>query len=544
MGMRSFLLLFLFLLPTFGQAQLPAQPVPYSVTLYGDPSPGYIFLTPQSRYAQEYYPGSLMILDSAGDLVFFSPIISNPDPPYVNSRPFDFKVQSNGTMTYAPSAGAAGYTFYQLDSTFNLIDTITCDSYTTDEHDMVITPDGHFHMICKDYEVRDASGLLTSTGIPGSPNCSVTSNLVVELDADQNLINSWYALDHIPIEDTQSDFYSYYPALDHVHTNSIDFDLDSNYILSNRNVSEITKVNRQTGDIMWRMGGKGNQFQLIGDTVFFNGQHHARIAPNGNLYVFDNARYGTQLISRYLEYEVDTVAMTTTLLREIQHPTGLNTAIMGNSQLMDDGHVIITWGGFFNDSYPANVSEYDEFDDIVMELDFPYDCISYRVHKQEIPFTFERPQIDCDQANRTLSAPSGHSVFEWSTGDTTQIIAIDTPGTYSVWVDQGIGFMQSEDFNISVMTDICLDVSQPDPVENSIALFPNPTQDLVVVKIPSDLTGDWTLDIYDTRGRMVKQQAYKGVSRAELSLSGFPNGIYLFRARGKDISYSGRVLKY
>ncbi len=544
MGMRFLLLLF-FLLPTLGMAQLPAPPIPFSVSLYGDPAPGYIFLTPQSRFANDANPGCLMILDSAGTQVFYAPLLINSEPPYTNTRPFDFKVHPNGMMSYAPSAGAAGYTFLFLDSTFQLVDTITCGSLKTDEHEMIITPDNHYHFICTDYAIRDASGLLMADTVTyGSPNCSVKSNSIVELDENKNQVFSWFALDNIPIEDTQSDFYTNYPSLDQVHSNSINFDLDSNYVISNRNLSEVTKINRQTGDIMWRLGGKANQFQLIGDTVFFNGQHDARIAPNGHLYVFDNARFGTQQIARYLEYDLDTVAMTATLVREIQHPTGLNTAIMGNSQLMDNDGVILTWGGFFDDTYPANVSEYDAFDDIVMEIDFPLHWVSYRVHKQDPPFSIEQPLVDCDPEDRTLSAPAGHTIYEWSTGETSPTITVDSPGTYFVWVDQGIGFMRSEDITVSLMSDICLDVSNPEPVVSSISLHPNPSNDLVVIRVPANMGGDWTLDVYDPRGRLVSQKSYKGVFRAETSLGEWPNGVYLFRARNEEKSYSGRVLKY
>ena len=501
-----------------------------------------MFLTPQSRYALDFYPGCLMILDHDGDALFYAPILNNVDSPYVNTRPFDFKVHANGWMSYAPKEGP-NYSFYIMDSTFQVIDTITCGNIDTDEHDLVITEDGHYHLICKGYSIADASGLTTANGQPGSPNVSLVSNYVIELDENKNQINSWYALDHIPIEDVWNDFYVDYNYLDHVHTNSIDFDLDSNYVISNRNTCEVTKIDRQTGQVMWRLGGKGNQFQLIGDTIFFNAQHHARIAPNGNLYLFDNARFDTQMISRYLEYELDTVAMTATRVREIQHPTGLNTAIMGNTQLMDNGNVIITWGGFLTDTYPANVSEYDANNNIVMEVDFPYDCISYRVHKQEVPFTLERPEITCDDQTATLSAPAGHSTYEWSTGDTTQSITVTSTGTYYVWVDHGIGFLRSNNVVVDQVDDLCLALSGIEPVEEQIGLFPNPSQDMVTINVPRDLAGNWMLEIFDPAGRLIIKQEFRGQRLAEISLGERPSGIYLFRASNDEKSYSGRVLK-
>ena len=211
---------------------------------------------------------------------------------------------------------------------------------------------------------------------------------------------------------------------------------------------------------------------------------------------------------------------------------------------MDNGSVILTWGGFFNDNHPPNVAEYDANNNVILEIDLPFDWISYRVHKQEVPFTLERPVITCDTQNRTLSAPPGHSAYEWSTGETTQSITPTSTGPYYVWVDQGIGFLRSRTVQVTDLSNLCLALDQPEPVTASISLHPNPTRDQVSVRVPVELQSQWSLEIYNLTGSLLQQSDHKGIIRTEVSLEEFPSGIYLFRVRQNEKSYSGRVLKY
>ena len=58
------------------------------------------------------------------------------------------------------------------------------------------------------------------------------------------------------------------PQIDPVHGNGLAVANDGNLLLSSRNQSEVTKINLQTGEVMWRFGGKANQFKIIGGQPF------------------------------------------------------------------------------------------------------------------------------------------------------------------------------------------------------------------------------------------------------------------------------------
>ncbi|MEM6723701.1 MAG: hypothetical protein AAF598_06655 [Bacteroidota bacterium] len=44
---------------------------------------------------------------------------------------------------------------------------------------------------------------------------------------------------------------------------------------------EVAKVNRQTGDIMWRSRGKANQSTFMNDPIGFNSHSHAQSLETG-----------------------------------------------------------------------------------------------------------------------------------------------------------------------------------------------------------------------------------------------------------------------
>ena len=81
--------------------------------------------------------------------------------------------------------------------------------------------------------------------------------------------------------------------IDYAHINSIHVDSDTTLVISSRHLDEITKINRISGEIIWRFGGLNNQFLFINDTAThgslltpFCHQHDARILENGNLTFF------------------------------------------------------------------------------------------------------------------------------------------------------------------------------------------------------------------------------------------------------------------
>jgi hypothetical protein len=99
----------------------------------------------------------------------------------------------------------------------------------------------------------------------------------------------WHSRDYFSIDETSRPaFLQTEPPepVPYIHINAVAEDLDGNLIISLRRFDRIVKIDHQTGEILWQMGGvtsKVNDFTFINDPFNgFSGQHHVQILPNGN----------------------------------------------------------------------------------------------------------------------------------------------------------------------------------------------------------------------------------------------------------------------
>jgi hypothetical protein len=133
-------------------------------------------------------------------------------------------------------------------------------------------------------------------------------------------------------------------AWDYFHANAVDLDADGNLLVSARNTHAVYKVDRRTGKVLWRLGGKRNDFAR-GPGVHFAWQHDVRRQPDGTITLFDNgAAPPVEKLSRALVLRVDERAKQATLLRSYSLP-GLLSPHQGNLQVLPDGHAFVDWGG-------------------------------------------------------------------------------------------------------------------------------------------------------------------------------------------------------
>ena len=85
----------------------------------------------------------------------------------------------------------------------------------------------------------------------------------------------------------------------YAHGNSIDMAADGNLILSCRHLDAVVKINSQTGNIIWRLGGRKSDFVFLDDPLGGpSHQHCARMLANGNLLMFDNGNLHHPPVSR------------------------------------------------------------------------------------------------------------------------------------------------------------------------------------------------------------------------------------------------------
>lgn len=300
-----------------------------TVKQYGETASGMLFFA--TNFPTETTGNYLIICQNDGTPYFYRRI-ENAE------RSLDFTLQPSGVFT-AQLGGPDHYIV--LDNNFNQIDTYTCGhGYTTDNHELQLLPNGHAFIIGEEDLCVDMSKIVAK----GQTNAMVQVNNIQELDTEKNVIFEWRSWDHYEITDvtgidlTQS-------SIDYAHINSIAVDYDDNLVISTRNFCEITKIDRNTGEIIWRLGGHKNQFKFLNDSLFPSYQHDCRpVAGKPNHYtLFDNGATRVTNFSRAVEYQIDPVAMTVENVWQFRHQPDYYAKSMGSVQRLDNGNTLIDW---------------------------------------------------------------------------------------------------------------------------------------------------------------------------------------------------------
>jgi Arylsulfotransferase (ASST)/Bacterial Ig-like domain len=297
----------------------------YTVTVPAtNTAPGLLFSAPFPVLTGG--PSELFIYDDTGEPVYWKEM-----PP--GAQGYDFKVQPDGHLTYFSGADNK---FHVLDNTYTEVKSVgAANGYTADLHDFQILPNGDALFLIYDPQPVDMSQIITG----GVPTATVVGLVIQELDPSNLPVFQWSSWDHFLITDTVGSLTT--PVVDYVHGNSIARDYDGNLLLSSRNLSEITKIDRE-GRIMWRLGGKNNQFTIHDTEAPFALQHDLRRLPNGNLTFFDN--HGLGPFSRAVEYQIDENAKVVTNTWQYHNSPDDYALAMGNTQRLPDGHTLIGWG--------------------------------------------------------------------------------------------------------------------------------------------------------------------------------------------------------
>lgn len=301
---------------------------------------GYIFLAAMGIF--QVYDPALYILDDAGVPVY----IQNTPVTLPRRLAADFKKQRvNGQdfivyhLGWQPNVGWSNGKAYALDQTYTLTNTWSIgngyEDYGADLHDIQLLDNGHALLLSYVPVPMDLSPY------GGAADGSVVDIVVQEQDAAHNVVFEWHGVQHIALTSTYASLTATVP-IDYIHTNAIEMDSDGNVLLSNRNTSEIIKIDRSNGNILWHLGGKLNQFNFGGDPGI-SLPHDIRRLGNGNITLFDNGNLHSPPASRQVEYEIDEVSKVLTKTWQFPAANERYTPIMGNTQRLANGNTIGSW---------------------------------------------------------------------------------------------------------------------------------------------------------------------------------------------------------
>jgi hypothetical protein len=328
-------------------------------------APGYVFVSVKKGEGQD----GPMIMDNEGHLVWFSK----------DRYATDFKVQSyrgEPVLTWWQGGIVAGHgegEYVIFDSSYREVRRVKAgNGYPGDLHEFSITPQDTALLTAYTETRADLSP------IGGPRDAPVWDGVAQEIDLETGeVLFEWRSLDHVGVDE------SYRPPpedpeepLDYFHINSIEVEPDGNFLIDAKGTYAVYKVDRASGEVLWRLGGKRSDFEM-GEGTRTVSQHDARRQEDGTITIFDNgAPPKLHDQSRGIVVELDEDAMRATLVREYTHPEKPLATSQGNMQVLSNGNVFIGWGT------APHSSEYGRDGELLCDLQFSGESQSYRAFRQ------------------------------------------------------------------------------------------------------------------------------------------------------------------
>ncbi|WP_281693534.1 arylsulfotransferase family protein [Holdemania filiformis] len=167
-----------------------------------------------------------------------------------------------------------------------------------------------------------------------------------------------------------------YYAADYAHINSLCVDPNDGHVIASfRNLDEVLKIDRKTGEILWTLGGLGDDFGLTEEQLFSR-QHYAKLTDAGTLLLFDNGNANEQ--TRILEFKLNEKSRSVTSFQEMI-VAGKYSFATGSVMKTEADTYVIGWG---TGSVHSLMSEIDfENREVIAEMIPAYGQYSYRVVK-------------------------------------------------------------------------------------------------------------------------------------------------------------------
>ncbi len=351
---------------------------------------GDLYITPSSMRLE--VPAYAYIIDEAGKLVYYR---ANETPPWTMAN-LNKHVLKNGKVRYSVfrqfnNLTPLSYFFGEqiiMDENFKVIDRLQLMShngrpaYPVETHSFVMMDDGHYIITGYYYTVDYQAPW---------KNKKIAVPVIQEIKNGQ-LIFEWCANDYPELFKTcmegcnhQDDYQDY------LHLNSVAVDPnDENLIVSFAASSQVIKINRINGKIMWKLGGLSDDFNLS-DEQFFLRQHDAQMTKDGWLVLFDN-RFPNPKIkekltgknvlhnlyqSRLLAFKLDEENKKVIDFREFK--LGQSVYFMGSYQPLAEGRFLIGYGS----NYDVAAKELDKDNTEYMSLSLNKPYTSYKAYKYE-----------------------------------------------------------------------------------------------------------------------------------------------------------------
>ncbi|RFU31497.1 hypothetical protein B7463_g4795, partial [Scytalidium lignicola] len=315
--------------------------------------PGHILLTPRGPSVTGQARGPV-ILDAKGNLIWlghdkFEQTLNLNVQKYKGQDYLTFWTKNKKTS----HSKHFKKSYVMLNSSYEVAYTVRPHGkgLKGDSHEFRITPQGTALITIYHKHKADCTDL----GLGKS--CWIQDGLFQEIDIETgDLIYEWRATDHIRMTDVFSSpsmkdghGKSKDDAFDFFHINSVDKIDSGDYLISARYMHAVVCISAKTGDILWQLGGKNNQFKDLNSATDFAWQHHVTWQGNNTISLFDNHAnnvfHSPSKHSKGMLIRLDMENMTASLLQKYVHPDEILNVSQGSVQLLpESGNVLVGFG--------------------------------------------------------------------------------------------------------------------------------------------------------------------------------------------------------
>lgn len=298
----------------------------------------------------------------------------------------NYQQEHDGSFSFLQSTqrnefGFLNFEYVQTDNHFNVIrQQSTVGLNHTDLHESFQTEQGTLFLMAYNSTIRD----MRAFGAQASER--TRDSVIQEIGPKGELLFEWNSWNHLDINQCKQ---HRFPD-DYAHLNSVSLAPKNSLILSMRGCSQVLKIDRASGEVIWRLGADDSDFRILDDPLGeFCGQHTAFATERGTILLYDNGGYclGDResqhgRVSRVVEYALDLSKNTATHLKSFYHPLSQKTYTPSGGSVIETqrGHLVVSW----NDGPEPSFTEFTPSGEpaLHMRVVAPGALVSiYRVYK-------------------------------------------------------------------------------------------------------------------------------------------------------------------
>lgn len=286
-----------------------------------------------------------LIIDQNGRVVWFMPMSAKPSQQHRAFNVRVWKYQGKPVLGWWEGAVVAGHgegRYVLYDTSYRKIKEIHAhNGYKGDLHEFVVTEQGTALFTCYGYARKRMR-------IDGHErDVKYFYGVVQEVDIKSGkLLFQWRSDDHIPLTESYVKMPTDGQVWDYFHINAITIDpADQHLIISSRNTWACYKLDRRSGRVIWKLGGKHGDFKMGRGTAFAF-QHDVNMHEHGVMTIFDNEGGPPREAShsKALILSVDERHRRVELAHAYSHTPPVYSDALGSVQPVSGGNTFVGWG--------------------------------------------------------------------------------------------------------------------------------------------------------------------------------------------------------